>query len=499
MTTADPYTTRINDPVHGTIFLSAVEREIIGARSYQRLHNVFQLGLTHLVFPGANYSRFAHSLGTCHISGRLLRAIQSNRPGILSDQEVQIYRLAALLHDIGHYPFSHSMEHAVNAHYPGEKFLTTTNASKTDVGADKPTEHFDGLDLDNEPASYDHELLGKRIITYDDELRSILARHGYQIEDVVQIFGSSKPGSLIHMVSSDLDCDRLDYLMRTAHHAGMPYGAVDIDYIVSQATVDNEGNFCFRQQALKAADHLLVSRFFDYQQVPFHKTVVAIELLLEDVLTQLFKVGAIHCSSSDMLKRIASGEWASFDDQYMIVLFRQFINDPKNQQDHADLVRKIRAVVERKPPKLIWSLEKLVPRESGDASLLHKAIVERLESKKAAWAQETGIPVDNWKVWKNTFSLTKMGSNFSLSSIKAGSDELERSRAIRLLQDRSSKGDSPSKTIMEFDQALMAPLSNQLYNAIRLYVLLDQTDPGYPALREKVSEVVARDLSDVTK
>ncbi|NEH81308.1 HD domain-containing protein [Rhizobium ruizarguesonis] len=498
MTTADPYTTRINDPVHGTIFLSAVEREVIGARSYQRLHNVFQLGLTHLVFPGANYSRFAHSLGTCHISGRLLNAIQSNRPGALSDKDVQIYRLAALLHDIGHYPFSHSMEHAVNAHYPGQKFLTS-DTDQADVSVGQPKEQFDGLDLDNEPASYDHELLGKRIITYDPEIKSILTRHGYPLEDVVQIFGNSKPGSLIHMVSSDLDCDRLDYLMRTAHHAGMPYGAVDIDYIVSQATIDDEGNFCFRQQALKAADHLLVSRFFDYQQVPFHKTVVAIELLLDDVLTQLFKAGAIQCSSSDMLKRISTGEWASFDDQHMIVLFRQYISATENQQKQPDLVAKIKAILERKPPKLIWSLEKLVPRDSSDASFAHKAIVERLETKKGAWAQETGVPVENWKVWKNSFSLTKMGSNFSLSSIKQGSDELERSRAIRLLQDRSSKGNTRSKTIMEFDQALMAPLSNQLYNAIRLYVLLDQSAPDYFELRAKVSEVVTRDLNDLMK
>lgn len=487
------YTTRVNDPVHGTIFLSDVERELIGTRPYQRLHNVYQLGLTHLVFPGANYSRFSHSLGTCHIAGRLLEAIQSNRPGLLSEGDVQIYRLAALLHDIGHYPFSHSMEHAVNAHYPGQKFLDKGNGGAA-VGI-LPTD-YGTIDLDTEPASYDHELLGKRIITYDAEIRAILERYGYDIDDVVQIFGASKPESLIHMVSSDLDCDRLDYLMRTAHHAGMPYGAVDIDYIVSQATVDNEGNFCFRQQALKAADHLLVSRFFDYQQVPFHKTVVAIELLLEDVLTQMFKAGAIQCSSADMLKRILDGSWASYDDQYMVVGFRSFIQDGDNQKRYPDLIRKIRAILERKPPKLVWGLEKLVQRDSRDAVAAQKSIIERIENKKAEWSEKTGVSIDCWKIWKNSFSLTKIGSNFSLSSIRSGNDELERNRAIRLLEERSSKGNTASKTIMEFEQALMAPLSNQLYNAVRLYVLLDRDDPSYSETRMKIHEIVSKDLSD---
>src|SRR5579862_6668732 len=106
---------RIADPVHGTIGLSALEANIIGTPAFQRLRNVKQLALAPLVYPGANYTRFSHSLGVCHVTGLILTALQqttqfSDSEGSISDDEIQLYRLAALLHDIGHYPFSHVME-----------------------------------------------------------------------------------------------------------------------------------------------------------------------------------------------------------------------------------------------------------------------------------------------------------------------------------------------------------------------------------------------------
>jgi HD superfamily phosphohydrolase len=102
---------RITDAVHGTFGISELESDIISTPVFQRLHNVRQLGLAHLVYPGAEYSRFAHSLGACHVAGRMLRGINQNCQKQLDDDEIQMYRLTGLLHDLGHYPFSHAMEY----------------------------------------------------------------------------------------------------------------------------------------------------------------------------------------------------------------------------------------------------------------------------------------------------------------------------------------------------------------------------------------------------
>ena len=110
---------RITDPVHGTIELSQLEIDLLSTRSFQRLHNVKQLGLAHLVFPGADYSRLSHSLGVNHITGKILDSLRRNSGEVIGDQEYQLYRLAGLLHDVGHYPYSHTFENAVSAFYQG--------------------------------------------------------------------------------------------------------------------------------------------------------------------------------------------------------------------------------------------------------------------------------------------------------------------------------------------------------------------------------------------
>lgn len=237
------YSKRVADPVHGTISLTEVEEKIIDTRTFQRLRNIKQLGNVDLVFPGANYSRFSHSLGVCHIAGKILDSLKASGSDI-DEAEWQRYRLAALLHDVGHYPFSHVIEHAMENVY-GEDRLA-------------------------------HEAVGGLVVEHDPEISEILKDANIRASSVSAIFQRRYTSESIRyadIVSSGLDADRLDYLQRTAHHSGIPYGSIDFNYLISQVQMDQDGNIGFTDKARLAVDHFLLSRWFEYQQIIFHKTV----------------------------------------------------------------------------------------------------------------------------------------------------------------------------------------------------------------------------------
>ena len=107
------YKFAVNDPVHGTIELSDLEVEIINTKVFQRLRNIKQLGLANYVFPSADFTRFSHSIGVCHLTGKIFDTLKRNGADQITDLDIRDYRLAGLLHDIGHYPYSHTMEDAI--------------------------------------------------------------------------------------------------------------------------------------------------------------------------------------------------------------------------------------------------------------------------------------------------------------------------------------------------------------------------------------------------
>ena len=203
---------RITEPVHKVIGLSELETRIInGANVFSRLRNIKQLGLAHFVFPGADYSRFSHSVGVCHIAGRVLDALRKNGAEI-SDKEIQLYRLAGLLHDIGHYPFSHAMEHALHDQFSDSKFLIPIDDGHNSESTEKPP--------------HNHEQLGEEILERDQTIRAIIENYGNGIEvsEIYKIFTKTEESRFAKLVSSDLDADRIAFLQiaqqsrRDGHH-----------------------------------------------------------------------------------------------------------------------------------------------------------------------------------------------------------------------------------------------------------------------------------------
>ncbi len=454
---------RITDPVHGTIGLSELESKIINVKPFQRLRNIKHLGLAHLVFPGSDFSRFSHSIGVCSTTGLILQSLRDYFGEKIDDKEIQEYRLAALLHDIGHYPFSHAMEKAIKNYYAGT-FITKKNTKRTK--SSEENEEF-----------FDHERLGKEIIISDPELNQILNKYKIKPDSIYSVFMREKPLKFVNIISSDLDADRLDYLLRMAHHTGMPYGNVDINYLLSQIKLDKDNRLCISSKSIRTADHLLLSRYFAYQQVVYHKTVFIFEHILNELIGELFKKNKINGSKKWVTKAVLNQqEWLEFDDSFVTNKIRELY---KSSRDNI-LKAKINSVLNRNPPKLVAEYEALEARESKSEFRSKKSY---LLDKINKWSRDFNIDKRLWYCLDIPgMPLTKIGSHLNVSSLEENhSEEKDKyEQSIRVLNDL----DNTSKPIMEMPQSLMKVLSDNSLYTLRLYVLF----PENMASNEKSSK-----------
>lgn len=461
---------RVADPVHGTIGLSDLEVRVMETQVFQRLRNVKQLGLAHYVYPGADYSRLSHSLGACHVTGRILDTLRRNDSKFeISDRDYQLYRVAAQLHDIGHYPFSHAMEVALKNHYK-KLGKAAQGGLGTTIATEKPL---------------NHEKVGREIITGDPELRGVLSNGGIAPEDLERVFDHDDDSYLANIISSDLDADRMDYLLRTARHTGLPYGSVDLDYILNQMRIDENGRVCIRDKAVRTADHFLLCRYFDYQQVSFHKTVAAFELVLKDVISALLQADQIKGAADEIKALIASGEWRRFDDLHIT----QKIIELAASAEIEETVRlKTRSILDRKGPKLVYKSEELIPRLSSEGEHLlfrWKTIAGRIPE----WADEFKIDSRLWWAWdKAGIAITRVGSRVPISSLNKNTEEEETALAESIfVQDERSNVSQP---IFDVKHSLLKPLGDVELYSFRIYVLLP---PGKEDLFEKIKTRVQAD------
>jgi HD superfamily phosphohydrolase len=231
----------INDPVYG--FIRFPERElmeIINHPWFQRLRRIKQMGMADLVYPGAVHTRFAHSLGACHLAGKAMDELRAK--GIATNNEEYLAtRMAALLHDVGHGPFSHSLE-------------------KSLVGG------------------VSHEILSGLIMKrMNDEMGGIL-------EKAIQVFDRSYPAHYLHqLVSSQMDVDRMDYLNRDSFYTGVSEGVIGYDRILQMLTVNNN-ELLVEEKGVHSVEKFIIARRLMYWQVYLHKTVLGTELLLVNIM-----------------------------------------------------------------------------------------------------------------------------------------------------------------------------------------------------------------------
>jgi len=261
-------TERFRDPIYGYVWLTEDEVGIVDSPVFQRLRRIQQLALTKYVYPTAEHSRFVHSLGVVqcatNILGELLRK-KRNRDillGIIGESELprffKVLRFAALLHDIGHLPFSHAGEQA---------FL---------------------------PPGIKHEQVSQYIIRNDPTASAVIERNGVEPEVVASLL-VGKPTAQYSVgrkiISGVFDADRADYLLRDSYNCGVAYGHYDhIRYVSSFSLAQDEGkdfSLTVEEGSVQALEAFLLARFNYNMQVPYHRTRVGFDCVLEKYLESL--------------------------------------------------------------------------------------------------------------------------------------------------------------------------------------------------------------------
>ncbi len=248
----------LRDPIHGFIETDALEAALVDSRPLQRLRFIHQLGLTFLVYPGAEHSRFSHVLGAMTLAGRMVDALLGKSPGLLGPAEHararRLARLAALFHDAGHAPFSHSAE-----------------------------ELFEG--------GIDHEAMTARLLA-SGEISALFERHGDGIApaDVAALLAGDVPPErrfLSQVISGELDVDKMDYLLRDSLYCGVRYGVYDLDRLLDTLAVvaDPETGALgvgVEEGGVHAVEALVLARYYMFTQVYFNVTGKALEQHLSE-------------------------------------------------------------------------------------------------------------------------------------------------------------------------------------------------------------------------
>ncbi len=273
--TGEMTTREFRDPIYRFVYVTPYELNIIDSPYFQRLRYIHQLGLTYYIYPGATHKRFEHSLGTMEIATKLFDILkEKNRDIFIKDKETgeglfkdddeikryrQILRVACLLHDIGHYPFSHSAESVWGKN---------------------------------------HEIMGKDIILSKDMKKRIeKCPSGMNIKsEEISFIVSNKPETsdgrlhfLQQILTGDLGVDRIDYLVRDSLHTGVLYGMFDYHRLLDTFVVykeQEETMLCLERGGVHAAEGLILARYFMFSQVYYHKTRSAYDIHLKEYMKE---------------------------------------------------------------------------------------------------------------------------------------------------------------------------------------------------------------------
>ena len=345
----------LNDPIYGFITVPhPVVLRLIDHPWFQRLRYIKQLGLSHLVYPGALHTRFHHALGAMHLMGQAIGTLRSKGHAI-SEEEALGAHIAILLHDIGHGPFSHTLEHSL----------------------------VEGID---------HEGISALVMD------ALNAEMDGALTIGLSIFRNAYPHHFLHqLVSGQLDVDRMDYLNRDSFYTGVSEGVIGGDRIIKMLEVVNDpdapglrSKLVVEEKGIYSIEKFLVARRLMYWQVYLHKTVVAAECMLQEALrrARTLATNGTPVFGSPALRRFLAAPHTRKDFEDPAVL-----HDFLKLDDH-DIMGAVKVWADHPDNVLGTVCKDLVERRTYRIRLLDKPWEpERIARIKEAVAKKLGVPL----------------------------------------------------------------------------------------------------------
>ena len=276
----------IVDPIHDFIRVYNTELKIIDSPIFQRLRRIRQLSGAHLTYPSAQHSRFEHSLGVMHIAGQAAMSLKER--GFLKSDQIQEIRLAALLHDVGHGPFSHLFEEVLQI----KKKIS-------------------------------HEDIGKKIIQ-ESEIADILSKAGFDKKKITKLaFGYPKYRFVNEIISCSLSADMMDYLQRDGYFTGAEHAKIDHKRIVQSLDV-YKTKLALEKSALYSFESMILSRYQMFKAVYFHKTVRSAEVMMLESI----KLADEDCGFTEL----SLDSYVNLTDEFVIAKILDLPNHTKDQR-----------------------------------------------------------------------------------------------------------------------------------------------------------------------
>jgi len=407
-------TRHISDPVLGSIpIFECCDEHVLALALLQRLRRVRQLPVASFVFPAADHSRFAHSLGAYYWAQHYADALK------LEAGLTRLLRWAALLHDVGHYPCSHTLEY-VYQHIPSAAGLGTVVEESMADGLwenawDDPLGFACWATEQEQAQEAHHEALTVYALEHDQALADAIQAGdlGFASQDLLGVLSPEPPPQhalLRQIIHSQVDVDRMDYLARDAYATGATYGRVEPVHIIKRAlrctTVEADEQarrevVAYDARAVPLLDHFLLARYFYYSNVLYHKTVTAFDLLLRAILGATIKRGAAGLPANHVAVRemCNCGQFAHFTDDAIYQAIRDTASGAELAAEFARMyLHRIR------PKNVLWERG---TRTRGLVSPAVDRLLQLIRGRQdvAELASRAGVELERigWTSWELDF------------------------------------------------------------------------------------------------